>query len=118
MKTCPNHTTRPVFSKGLCRQCWGMQYGKPIKKESKKRAKQNRKYSKEAKEWKEGKTCQAQLEGCVSVPVQVHHMEGRIGDLLLDKSKWLAVCHPCHEKITEDSKQAIELGLSYRRIRA
>jgi hypothetical protein len=49
---------------------------------------------------------------------QIHHKQGRIGDLLLDQTKWLAVCLPCHDRITEDSAWAIENGYSESRLKA
>ncbi len=76
-------------------------------------------YAKAAKEWKKThRECQAKLPGCTHVATQIHHREGRDGHRLLDKSTWLAVCHNCHNGpngITEDSKGAIEKGLSLRR---
>jgi hypothetical protein len=47
---------------------------------------------------------------------QIHHKQGRIGDLLLDQSKWIAVCLPCHDWITEHSDEAIKLGYSESRL--
>jgi len=63
------------------------------------------------------KVCEAQLPGCTQTTTEVHHMEGREGALLLDTTKWLGVCHNCHQRITEHSREAIELGLSLPRNR-
>lgn len=76
-------------------------------------------YAKAAKEWKKTpRECQAKLPGCTRIATQIHHKEGRDGHRLLDQTTWLAVCHNCHngpKGITEDSKGAIEKGLSLRR---
>lgn len=41
----------------------------------------------------------------------IHHTHGRIGSLLLDESKWRAVCRNCHHWIGSFVKRARELGL-------
>jgi hypothetical protein len=128
-KTCAkcNH---PVFSKGLCHGHWKQAYGKPIprakepiarqrtpiKKVSQRKALDNELYKKIRAAWlPQHETCEAQLPGCTQKATEVHHMEGREGILLLHTPKWLAVCHHCHGWITENSREAIELGLSYSR---
>lgn len=88
-----------------------------IKRRSDKRAKEERNYSKEIKEWKKQNTvCAARLEMCTVWTEDVHHIGGRQNNKLLDKENWLPVCRNCHEWITKNSKQAIELGLSKMRI--
>lgn len=42
---------------------------------------------------------------------EVHHTHGRTGALLLDISKWMAVCRDCHSWIGEHIEQARVLGL-------
>jgi hypothetical protein len=44
----------------------------------------------------------------------LHHQKGR-GIHLNEVAYWLAVCRPCHNWITEHSKEAIEMGLSEKR---
>ena len=74
------------------------------------------KYAKRVKVWKvENPICMANLKGCTHLSTQIHHKKGREGDLLMDTSKWLAICHKCHSWITEHSAQAIEMGLSLKR---
>lgn len=91
---------------------------KPIAKRSKKRAAQEREYSKRVKKWKlENPICKANLSGCTGKTVDCHHMAGKIGNLLTDESNWLPVCRNCHNWITDNSKQAIELGLSKSRLK-
>lgn len=88
-----------------------------IKRESSKRAKQNRQYAKEVKPWKEENSeCKARLPGCTGRTKHAHHMMGKENHLLLIKKYWLPVCPPCHDKITlMPIEQAIEQGLSLRR---
>lgn len=47
---------------------------------------------------------------------QVHHMKGRIGDLLLNEEFWLPVSQDGHEKITNNSQWAFDNGFSLLRI--
>jgi hypothetical protein len=53
---------------------------------------------------------------CGAKATEIHHKQGRIGELLLDKTKWLAVCSDCHQRITEDSDWAIKNGYSISRL--
>lgn len=87
-----------------------------VKQVSDKRAKELRLYSKLRKEFLSiHEVCEAKLEGCTYEATEVHHRMGRENDLLNDTDKWLAICSSCHRLITDDSKMAIELGLSYAR---
>lgn len=91
---------------------------KPIPKRTKKRAKQEREYSKLRKAAlpeDEYIQCEAGLKGCAGRATEWHHPEGRQGDKLTDPNNRKLLCHSCHEYITENSKEAIELGLSKRR---
>lgn len=58
--------------------------------------------------------CGARLKGCTINATEVHHKAGR-GKEMLNTTKWLSICQTCHIWITENSAQAIELGLSERR---
>lgn len=87
-----------------------------IKQVSDKRAKELRLYSKLRKEFLSiHEVCEAKLKGCSYRATECHHMQGKENDLLNDTDKWLAICPSCHRLITDDSKMAIELGLSYAR---
>ncbi len=93
----------------------------PLRRVSKKRAKENSAYSKRIKEWKlENPYCMA----CVPIakfthaglPTRdrtkdCHHMAGKEGKLLLDETWWLPVCRRCHDWIGDYSNAARELGL-------
>lgn len=57
--------------------------------------------------------CQAGIE-CGLTPGKaqdVHHKQGRAGKLLLDETKWIAVCRRCHDWIHDNPKEATDLGL-------
>lgn len=93
-----------------------------IKKRSNKRAKQENKYNYEARKFKQAnQRCKAGIvlgnRSCSGSTTDVHHMAGRENELLLKKEYWLPVCRNCHEWITRNSKQAIELGLSISRLK-
>jgi hypothetical protein len=60
--------------------------------------------------------CQANLDCCKKKATEVHHAAGRENDRLNDQSFWVAICRPCHRWVTENSAEAIELGLSVRRV--
>ena len=129
VESCSN----PVFSKGMCvnhiprkpikqstkplKQTPLKKSTKPIKQVSVKQQKNTRTYTKVRSEWMQHKDeCEAKLNHvCTGLACEVHHMEGREGDLLLDTDKWLAVCHACHRWITDNSGKAIAMGLSLRR---
>lgn len=57
-----------------------------------------------------------EVASCSNKSASVHHKEGRIGDLLMDKSKWLAVCISCHQKIEHSPEWAKENGYSDSRL--
>jgi len=90
-----------------------------IKKVSDKAERDNKKYNQLREEYfknEENKYCKAQLECFADEATDVHHMEGR-GSHLLDTSTWLPVCRKCHQRITDNSKEAIQLGLSKSRLK-
>jgi hypothetical protein len=89
-----------------------------IAKRSTKRAKQEREYAKLAKEYLSNHLyCEMKLPCCTVVALECHHMKGRDGALLTDTDNFMAACAPCHAWVTENSKQAIEMGLSISRLK-
>jgi hypothetical protein len=86
---------------------------KSIAPRSPKRAKQERQYSKEAKQFKEDNPhCNAAIPGvCTGLTFDVHHKGGRENDLLLYVPWWLATCRMCHDWIHANPKEARELNL-------
>jgi hypothetical protein len=113
-----------------CKYCWSrkqtMTKGKlpttrkqkPIAQRSPKRMSQEREYSKLRQSFLlSSPLCQAKLQNiCTTHATDVHHMQGRIGNLLTDETKFLAVCRQCHTWIEEHPAQAKELGFSITRI--
>ena len=77
-----------------------------IRKLSKKRAAQNRIYLKKAKEFIKDKFCP--VTGTQAT--EVHHINGRIGDLLTDEQYWLAVSTEGHRWIHENVNEARKKG--------
>lgn len=53
---------------------------------------------------------------CGMRATEVHHMAGRVGDLLLDESKWASMCRDDHRWATENPAAAIAQGFSLRRV--
>jgi hypothetical protein len=109
-----------------CKNCWSRlqtvtgkhikptKSSKPIAPRSKKRATQEREYSKVRKDFLlSSPTCQAKLPNqCTIHTTDVHHMKGRIGELLTNPQYFLAVCRACHTWIELHPKEAKELGFS------
>jgi len=101
-----------------CKECWyKIEKPKSILQISKKRKDEMDKYGK----LREGflivkPKCEVQLLNCIGASTEVHHKVGRTGDNYLKISTWLAVCRNCHTWITENSKEAIELGFSESRL--
>jgi hypothetical protein len=103
---------------GPCRKAKPKPKRKPIRRHSKKRAKEERSYSALRKEFLEANPeCEAKLKMCRGEATDVHHMVGRVGENLLDTDTWLAVCRPCHLWIESHPEQAKELGLSENRLK-
>ena len=80
---------------------------------SKKRASQEREYSKLRNQFLiDNPKCAV----CNSPATEVHHKLGRIGDLLTDTIHFLAVDHDCHVKVENNPVWAKENGYSGDRI--
>jgi len=84
---------------------------KKIAKFSKKRQKVNREYFKLAAQFiKDNPVCEMKLEGCTYWAQHPHHLKGRTGDLLTDKTYWKAACDNCNRRAETHSKEAMETG--------
>jgi hypothetical protein len=83
-----------------------------MKKQSTKRAKQNREYLKARKEYlEENPFCEARFsEQCNYKANQIHHKNSRNGDRLNDTAYFMAVCYFCHCKIHSEPAKSRELG--------
>jgi hypothetical protein len=87
-----------------------------IKRRSDKRAEQEKEYSKGRIQFLiEHPVCEFN-ESCQRESTDVHHPEGRIGDLLTDFSKCKALCRGHHVWVELHPKEAKELGLSKSRL--
>lgn len=120
-KKCLDCNKPYVFSKGLCKFCWKIQYGKPINKVSESKKKKDEEYKIVRDEFMlEHPICQAKINNsktkCSINSTDCHHISGKVGDLYLDKKNFLAVCRPCHNYIEVNPKEAKELGFSKNRL--
>lgn len=110
-----------------CKDCWYTSQvtktpsnKRPIKPKSDKKDILDVLYSKMRKEFlnePENATCRAKLPKCMGQfkeNLTVHHTKGR-GLYYLDKTTWIPLCLSCHEWVTDNSKQAIDMGLSQSR---
>lgn len=106
--------------KRYCKECWSCQTRhsnkptttKPLAPRSQKRAKQELEYSTKRKIFmQEHPLCQANISGlCTNNSTDVHHIAGRVGELLLDTSLWLSVCRSCHVWIETHPHESTQLG--------
>ena len=92
----------------------------PLRRVSKKRAKESRIYSAKRRAFLEahpicGCGVQRHLFGelfvCQRRAVDVHHTKGRTGGNYLDEKTWLAVCRPHHIWIHNNPSKARKMGL-------
>jgi hypothetical protein len=61
--------------------------------------------------------CEANIEGCGKVAVEIHHKRGRIGeDDYLNDKYFLAVCRPCHHLLELNPAWAKQNGFSLSRL--
>jgi len=114
--------------KKFCRRCWSARSAttkpqptgkqKKIPSRSPKRVKQEMEYLKQRKVFlAKHSMCQAHLpQVCTKISTDVHHMKGRIGELLLDQTHWLSVCRACHYWIEMRPEAAKALGFSSDRL--
>ena len=111
-----------------CKSCWQIismsdkkptvKKQKPIAHRSSKRSAQEREYMKLRNKFLVSHPlCQAKISGvCTIHSTDVHHMKGRIANLLTDEKYFLSVCRSCHNWIELNPAIAKELGLSISRI--
>jgi hypothetical protein len=87
-----------------------------IKPVSTKQAKALTEYAKVRKEFMSKHLyCQAKLEGCQTVALDVHHTLGR-GANLTNVDTFLAVCRTCHRFIEDNPTEALKMGFSKSRL--
>ena len=105
----------------FCKDCWSCHSSKDIKKptprkplspKSSKQQKKDAAYSVlRAQYLKNNPHCQARIQGCTLVATDIHHVNGRVGELMLDDSQFIGVCRSCHTFIHEHPRIAKHLGL-------
>jgi hypothetical protein len=83
-----------------------------IPKFSEKKKQELVKYKRVRDKFMTGKVCAV----CGKDATDLHHMKGRIGELLVDVTCFLAVCRPCHQKIEDNPAWAKENGYSFDRL--
>jgi len=127
-----NNSTKPIWKAKtrdnpcMCKDCYNAEKSshkppikarEPIKKVSDKQAKINRLYTDMRVQYlKMIHHCQVSSDDCTHIATQVHHRSGRIGNNMLDTTKWLSVCYSCHEKIERNPSWAYEKGYSIKRL--
>lgn len=64
------------------------------------------------------KVCEVQIPGvCNGTVSEIHHMRGKIGDLLTDENNFIAVCRFCHKQIELHPDWAKDMGFSLSRLK-
>jgi hypothetical protein len=91
---------------------------KPIPSRSQKRSKEEKLYSaKRILHLQDHPMCEAHLPGiCTDYATDIHHMSGKIGDLLTDERYFKALCRACHTFVENNPEAAKELGFSINRL--
>jgi hypothetical protein len=79
----------------------------------------NKKFAKAKREYlKEHPFCEAKIEGCTKVAIEVHHKKGKASEeLLLDKKYFLSTCRHCHKIIEKNPAFAKQNGFSESRLK-
>ncbi len=124
-------TPQYIFSHGRCQKCASKTYKsieeisrlsfhkkrQPFKTMSDKLKKESAKYHKIRLDFlNENQECKAHLFGCSFWATDIHHMAGRTGKLLIDRTKFLPVCRACHSFIEGHPNFAKEKGFSLNRL--
>jgi len=53
--------------------------------------------------------------GCTIDAHEVHHMQGRVGERMLDERFWMPACRHCHQMATVNPAEAFDRGVSLHR---
>ena len=125
-KTCSGCGLEKVIWKSagkdkFCQPCWlkmnPVKKTTKIKKASNRRSKQNSAYTQVREQFLyKNEFCKARLPICTMWATEVHHMKGRMEDLLTDSRYFLPVCRKCHDWIENHPDEAYDLGLSLYRL--
>lgn len=123
IRTCKYCGTERIYAKGMCQFHYykdlkqRTKYKKkrtPIKSVSKAMRSQRKLYSRVRKEFfstGSNQLCKARVSGvCLIHATDIHHMAGRIGELLTNTNYFLPVCRACHMHIHSNHQWAEEQG--------
>jgi hypothetical protein len=115
---------KPIWKKNggqrFCKDCWNCQSSKnikptkqkPLSPRSSKKEKLDAAYSTLRKIYLQNHPmCEARLPGCSLEAHDIHHKKGRIGELYLDDTEWIAACRSCHTEIHNNPQISKDLGL-------
>lgn len=93
-----------------------LQRRSPLRRRSKRTEARDRRYTRERLEFlAERPLCQIGWDdGCTGAATSVHHRRGR-GRFMLDRSTWVACCHPCHMAAHANPVEAYRRGVSVHR---
>lgn len=99
-----------------------LNYTVPVKSEISKKSEKQKEADKEykkgrAKYLKAHPFCEAKLEGCGKISMEIHHKAGRIGENLTDPKNFLATCRNCHLIIEKSPAFARQNGFSESRLK-
>jgi hypothetical protein len=61
--------------------------------------------------------CEAKIEGCGKVAIEIHHKKGKVGENYTDAKTFLAVCRQCHNSIEKNPAWARQQGFSISRLK-
>ena len=123
MKVCSRCIKERIIWKSVgkdkyCQSCWfQIKPAKKVNKISTKRKKQNNEYTQVRVDFlSKYEFCKARLPICTQWASEIHHMKGRIEELITDTSFFLPVCRSCHNWIENHPEESYILGLSLHRL--
>lgn len=116
---------KPIWKKEgrqrFCKDCWSCHSSKnkikptqkkPLSPKSSKKEKLDAAYTVLRQSYlKNNPMCEARLPGCNLSASDIHHKHGRVGDLYLDDTEYIALCRNCHRWIHDNPAKAKELNL-------
>lgn len=116
---------KPIWKKEgrqrFCKDCWSCHSSKnkikptqkkPLSPKSSKKEKLDAAYTILRQSYlKNHPMCEARLPGCNLSASDIHHKHGRVGDLYLDDTEYIALCRNCHRWIHDNPAKAKELNL-------
>lgn len=116
---------KPIWKKEgrqrFCKDCWSCQSSKdkikptnkkPLSPKSSKKEKLDAAYTILRQSYlKNHPMCEARLPGCNLSASDIHHKHGRVGELYLDDTEYIALCRNCHRWIHDNPAKAKELNL-------